>query len=127
MSVIQIDNFFFHFYFLFPQQCRTLHTFGIVLFRVTAFELHMILKGIFSSKQKRLASVITPLQAVFNLQLICMVTDFSYFPLQCEKILKSIGLLVGVTEKCGRVERTHKKNTAFFNELSVLLSNLEIL
>lgn len=26
-----IDNFFFHFYFLFPQQCRTLHTSGIVL------------------------------------------------------------------------------------------------
>ena len=62
----------------------------------------------------------------FLLILICMVADFFYFSLKCKEIFQSIGLLVGVSQKCGRVESTHKKDTAFFNKLTVLLSNFEI-
>ena len=59
--------------------------------------------------------------------LICVFTNFLDFSLESEKILKRIGRLIGISQKCGRVERSHKEDAAFFDEIAVLLCNLEIL
>ena len=56
-----------------------------------------------------------------------MFTYFFDFSLKRKEILKGIGLLVGVAQKCGRMEGAHKEYSALFDKLTVLLCNLEIL
>jgi hypothetical protein len=56
-----------------------------------------------------------------------MVADFFDFSLERKKIFERIGLLIGVSEKCGGVEGAHKEDSALFNEIAVLFCNFEIL
>lgn len=57
---------------------------------------------------------------------ISMVADFFDFIAKGNKVLKCIGLLVGVAQKCGGMEGAHKEHTAFFNKLTVLLCDHKI-
>lgn len=56
-----------------------------------------------------------------------MVADFFYLAFKGKKIFESIGFLVGVAKKCGRMERAHKKYAALFDKLTVLFRDPEIL